>query len=338
MQKNFGAAPGQAPQTPMGEQFQQGAAMGEQKLKMLEELKQLERDMQKAARDMAGTERGASSKLRQALGNMQQDELGLKMKWGAEALRRGMGQAALSRELPVTQGLNRLRDQVRDAQSALGQGKPGGQGLEQALAETERLRRQLEQMGRKPGGNQPGKSGERGEMQAQRGEGQGQEGQGQQDGQGQSGEGQSGQSQSGQGQPGQGQNAGGVGRTGSAGPFNGSSGSYGYDPASERIIREGVRNLTQLPLEGNRDIARDIQALARQWQTLETQRMAGGSPLLDDRIKNQLLGEIEQIELQLRRLVEDKQGGNVRSGASQPVPPGYADAVAEYFRKLSKDK
>ena len=66
--------------------------------------------------------------------------------------------------------------------------------------------------------------------------------------------------------------------------------------------------------------------------------MAGGSPLLDDRIKNQLLGEIEQIELQLRRLVEDKQGGNVRSGASQPVPPGYANAVAEYFRKLSKDK
>lgn len=126
---------------------------------------------------------------------------------------------------------------------------------------------------------------------------------------------------------------------GGGGPLtSGSYGSYGYDPQAERAIREGVRNLTQLPLEGNRDIARDIQGLARQWQTLEAERMSGGAMLLDDRIKSQLLGEIEQIELQLRRLVEDKQGGNVRSGASQPVPPGYANAVAEYFRKLSKDK
>jgi TolA-binding protein len=52
----------------------------------------------------------------------------------------------------------------------------------------------------------------------------------------------------------------------------------------------------------------------------------------------QLIGGVEQIELRLRRLNEDKQGTSVRSGASQPVPPGYADAVAEYFRRLSKQK
>jgi hypothetical protein len=28
----------------------------------------------------------------------------------------------------------------------------------------------------------------------------------------------------------------------------------------------------------------------------------------------------------------------VRSGASQPPPPGYAEAVAEYFRRLANHK
>src|SRR5262249_23070843 len=133
--KTMGANPGQLPTQG---QFQQAQAMGEEKLKMLEQLKDLEKDLQKAARDMAGSERGASTKLRQALGNMQQDELGLKMKWSAEALRRGMGAAAMSREGTITQGLNQLRDQVRDAQGALGQGKKNGDGVEQALAQAEK--------------------------------------------------------------------------------------------------------------------------------------------------------------------------------------------------------
>ena len=29
---------------------------------------------------------------------------------------------------------------------------------------------------------------------------------------------------------------------------------------------------------------------------------------------------------------------NVRSGAAEPAPPGYANSIAEYFRKLSKGK
>ena len=53
---------------------------------------------------------------------------------------------------------------------------------------------------------------------------------------------------------------------------------------------------------------------------------------------NRLIGGIEQVELQLRRSVESKDPGSVRSGASQTVPPGYVDAVAEYFRRLSQQK
>ena len=48
-----------------------------------------------------------------------------------------------------------------------------------------------------------------------------------------------------------------------------------------------------------------------------------------------VLAQVEQIELMLRRKV-DGQEGSVRSATPQAVPPGYSNAVAEYFRKLSK--
>ena len=57
-----------------------------------------------------------------------------------------------------------------------------------------------------------------------------------------------------------------------------------------------------------------------------------------NRIEGQMLAGVEQIELQLRRMLDEQEGGNVRSGATDRVPPGYADAVAEYFRRLSKEK
>jgi hypothetical protein len=61
--------------------------------------------------------------------------------------------------------------------------------------------------------------------------------------------------------------------------------------------------------------------------------------LLAERIQATLLSGIEQVEMELRRKVEDTAGnGSVRSSGSETVPPAYADAVAEYFRRLSKSK
>jgi len=101
-----------------------------------------------------------------------------------------------------------------------------------------------------------------------------------------------------------------------------------------------MQNLSRLQqaVEGHPELTRDVQELMREMQSLDPRRGEIGSPLLAERIRAQILAGVEQLELQLRRLVDDQQAGNVRSGASQPVPPGYADAVAEYFRKLSKEK
>ena len=60
-------------------------------------------------------------------------------------------------------------------------------------------------------------------------------------------------------------------------------------------------------------------------------------PLLE-RITAALAG-VEQVEMELRRKVEEANGGgSVRSPGGEKVPPGYADKVAEYYRKLGKSK
>ena len=100
-----------------------------------------------------------------------------------------------------------------------------------------------------------------------------------------------------------------------------------------------LRDLTQLQrqLQDNPQLSRDIGDMVRDMQRVDP-RLFPGSPELMNRIEAQTLAGVDQIELQLRRMLDDQEGGYVRSGSAEPVPPGYADAVAEYFRKLSKEK
>ena len=61
-------------------------------------------------------------------------------------------------------------------------------------------------------------------------------------------------------------------------------------------------------------------------------------PLLNERIQAALAG-IQQVEMELRRKLDDTTGGgSVRSPGGEKVPQGYEDKVADYFRKLSKSK
>lgn len=73
----------------------------------------------------------------------------------------------------------------------------------------------------------------------------------------------------------------------------------------------------------------------------EIQRLNIGQasgPQLDERIQRQLLPALERLELELRRKVNDQKAGQVRSAGSEPVPTGYSESVADYFRRLSKAK
>jgi hypothetical protein len=82
---------------------------------------------------------------------------------------------------------------------------------------------------------------------------------------------------------------------------------------------------------------RDIQSLIKDLRNIDPAHLTN-DPLLNDRIRAALANE-EQVEMELRRKV-DVTGttGTVRSPGNEQIPQGYSDAVAEYFRKLSKGK
>jgi hypothetical protein len=100
-----------------------------------------------------------------------------------------------------------------------------------------------------------------------------------------------------------------------------------------------MQTLTQLQqqLKDDPGTAKDIQELMRDLRQFDPFTNSN-DPLLNERIQSALAG-VEQVEMELRRKVDDTTaGGSVRSPGGEKVPQGYADAVAEYYRKLSKSK
>jgi hypothetical protein len=80
--------------------------------------------------------------------------------------------------------------------------------------------------------------------------------------------------------------------------------------------------------------SKDLADLIQQMRKLDPFAYSN-DPLLAERIQASVLGSLEQVEMELRRKVEDTSGGNVRSPGTGSVPAGYGDATAEYFKKLS---
>jgi hypothetical protein len=106
----------------------------------------------------------------------------------------------------------------------------------------------------------------------------------------------------------------------------------------QSTYRDALQSLNQLQQQMKDDpgAVKDIQNLMRDLRQFDPAHYTN-DPLLSERIQSALAG-VEQVEMELRRKVDDASGGSVRSPGSEPVPQGYADAVADYFRKLSKSK
>jgi hypothetical protein len=210
-------------------------------------------------------------------------------------------------------------------------------------------------------GNQPGQQGQQGQQSGQ----QGQQGQGQQSG-GQQGQGQQ-AGNSPQGSPGN--QGGGNGRnTNAGGPIGGYNGGYngggalvgpGWQGDTRRVDRpvagdlpngpvtpspaqseaaygDLMRDLARLrgSLADDKDATREYNQLVQQAQQLDPKRWATNGQL-SEVIGNQIANAIDEVELLLRRKIEATDG-SVRSANPRNTPPGYANAVAEYYKKLSK--
>jgi hypothetical protein len=359
MRKAYGP---QASATGRNEARQRDEQIAGQKDKEIADLKKLQQGMTAAARDESATQRAASTKMREALSEIQQMEMERDMQRNADYIRRGLGEYVVMSESNFTQGLNEVRDKLREVQQALGTPGKGGNGtgedkaVQQSLASLENFRQMLQpgQNARQgqgaPGrGQQNGKQGQPGQQPGQNGQ-QGQQGQpGQQGGQqGQQGQGEQGQGQ--QGQPGQQQGGGSQGSPlGSGSSWNSGGNGAGYllgpngrvNPQSQDYqtqYRQTLQSLQQLQqqLKGDPSTQKDIAALLQQIRQLDPYAYSN-DPLLAQRIQAAVVANMEQVEMELRRKVEDSDGGgNVRASGGEKIPPGYSDATAKYFEQLSK--
>jgi hypothetical protein len=101
---------------------------------------------------------------------------------------------------------------------------------------------------------------------------------------------------------------------------------------------QALRQLEQATGQSDANMIHDLQNLIREMQRLNPNTYAN-DPLLAERIQATLMGGVQQVEMELRRKVEESNGtGSVRSPGGDKVPQGWEGSVAEYFRKLSKGK
>jgi len=298
---------------------EQNQRLGAEKEQMARDLERLQSDAQRAARDLQGSQPQASQKLREGLSEVQQNEVQLRMRYAANWIRNGRGAFLVGGEAVTTASLGKLRDDIRDAQQMVdrsGEGDKSGSGdkNEQALQRLERAREALDRAARKAGGQQQ-QSGNQSGSQQQAGR---QQSGGQQQGGQQSGD-----------QTGGAQDAAAGGIEGAASQF----GPGGW--ATDGAIRQALNDLQQLRRQFgtygdmNRDLSDAIRALDR----IEKLPLAG--PEMEARIQREVMPALEQLELQLRRKMDDAKGG-ARDPSAERIPPGYADRVADYFRRLSR--
>lgn len=330
-----------------------------------DDLTRLTQQMRDSARELAPTQPGASGKLRSALDTMDQNDLGTRLQRSSDQLR--SGEFSDPAETALTNDLQKLGQQIGDAARALGSAQNNDQeaALNQAMDDLSRLRDQLSGLGGHPN-SQQGRGGQaNGQSQSgnQPGNQSGNQPGGQQFQTGQlTRSGQAGQ----QGQNGGlGQQAGQSGPIGNrlAGPvgnLNGGGRREGnvydnYDTGNTRIsgraaapqqgpnpadtqreIDQGLNLLNQVrpAVEDSPEARRELQALIEQMRNLDPRRFPG-NPALVEQMHQQLTSGVDALELQLRRQLDEKQGGTIRNTDPSKIPAGYQDSVAEYYRKLS---
>jgi uncharacterized membrane protein YccC len=105
----------------------------------------------------------------------------------------------------------------------------------------------------------------------------------------------------------------------------------------QQDFRQNIEQLGQLrqQLQDDPEAARQVDSLIQEMQRLDPSRFRGNAGLTEQ-LHAQVLNDVDKLELQLRRQAEDK-SGQVRSTDAAPVPSGYQDAVADYFRRLSNN-
>jgi len=333
-----------------------------QKREIGAQLQALRRDMVNAQRALKDQAPETSVQIAEAAEMLDENKVDQRMSVASMYIDQGAAPYIVASESMVTDSLRELRDALRDA-SAQGAGTPlNDDKANDAVEQVRALRQQLEQLANQQrmtqGGGTSGNAqnsaqrslqGQQAQqgMQAAQGQQQAQaNGQssasGMQVGQNQSGA-QSGQGmQTGQAQ-GQQRQVGGasgneVGPTGNQ--LNASAAQRNLSNTLNNTLQSARAAITELNQRGRigQQETQQLQEMARQ---LESMRLGlnSGNAAQRERAESTALALIEQLELKLRQATERTRQSKqtVRSAVSEPVPEEYSEAVAEYYRQLSKE-
>ncbi len=324
--------------------------------------------MRNAARELAPTQPAASGKLRSALEGMDENDLGTRLQRSSDWLR--SGNFSDQAETALTSDLQKLGQQVGDAARALGSAQHTSKdaAINRAMDDLSRLRDQLAGLGGRPEpqpGQQAGSHGQPASRAASSSKPANSAATGKpvRRQQGSSGQGQAGPRRPSRGsrrrRPGGSRWAtawlvrsairggGGGNRDGNVyGDYDTGntriSGravapQQGPNPAdTQREIDQGLNLLNQVraAVQDSPEARQQLQSLIDQMRNLDPSRFPG-NPALVEQMHQQLVSGVDALELQLRRQLDENQGGTIRNTDPAKVPAGYQDSVAEYYRKLS---
>ena len=318
-------------------------SMLDERQRLADDVARLTQDLRSAEAPTRARSKAAGSKLREALSDLDEADVETRLQRSADLLRRGYaprgdtlvcvpgsraGASGCSREREsdIQAALQHLTEQLGQARQAMSE---GGQGSpEEALASVERFRSRLAAL-------DPGDRGSRGDAGSR----------------GEAGDARGGNAGGYRGDVG-GYRGGPVGRGGYGegfidGGWNSGNNRELPQPVTrealpprdgERNYREGMNELGQLRRAVGDDAAARAQVdeLIRAMQSLDPRRFPG-NPAMVEELYARVHTAVDRLELSLRREPEDARPAEVRSEPSPAVPPDYQAAVAEYFRRLSKN-
>jgi hypothetical protein len=310
--------------------------LAQERQKLSDDLSRLRRGIRDAGQQMAHTQPEVAGKLRDALTQMDESDLDNHVQRTADWLRRGIDPNSNGTEKEIAQGLEKLDQQLQEAQKGIGHGKAGQPDSDKpaataALDQVERLRSQLEAMTASRGGR--GDAGQNSRQQRVPAGEAGADGLHRDNNVGD----QSGDIRSSDGGAPDGTAWGNINtgnnRYGPPGARPTPAGPSGED--SERVFQQGMRDLDQLRrmVQNDPQAAKEVAELTRQMQRLDPSRFPG-NPAMVERMQRELLSSFDRLELLLRR---DGASSEARTGKSYAVPAEYQESVAEYYRRLSKN-
>jgi hypothetical protein len=330
-----------------------------------DDLSKLQKNLRDSARAMAPNEPETAQKLRQALTEMDESDLDSHMQRTADWLRRGINPNSNGTESEIAQGLQKLSQQLREAQKSIRPGQPGQRtgpasaNQTAALDQVRRMREQLEAMTGPVGKGSRGQanrneqnqasdsnqqqSGGRGQGQSSRSDDRTQDGQLQRNRPGQQSERDSTQI----GNTGDIRTGGGFSDGTVWGNINTGNNTYGSGATrpvptdasgnpqdTEQVYRQQLRELGQLNhmVQDDPNLSKEVRDLTRRIQELDPKRFPG-NPALVEQMHREMLSSINRIEIQL---MNQGATAEARSGKPSSIPAGYQEAVADYYRRLSK--